>query len=211
MQGRDKKKRGFTLLELMVVIGIIATLMGVLISSFAGAGESAEKAKVQDLVLSVKAAMETVLNRNMAWPQAVISNNNKQLDEDTAMVFVAEGLLGLATNKDKNKLMGQDRCGVVDHWAAAALKRSASTSGGGDKSLKVGSGARGTVEDHTLWYAVDTDGNGFTEISAKGIGSLKVRATVCVWAAGKDGEVADWKDAGRSDDVYSWTIDQVAQ
>ena len=194
-----------------LVIGIIATLMGVLIHSFSGASESAQKAKVQDLVLSTATAFNTILQRNMQWPPVVVEKTNGRIDKEVAIVFVQNSLLGLAANDAKTALQGQDRCGIVDHWASAVLKKSSSKTGDSDKTLKVGGGAQGTVDDHTLWYAVDTDGDGITEINAEDIGSLKVRASVCVWAAGKDGKVSSWDDAARSDDVYSWQMNQVVK
>ena len=101
--------------------------------------------------------------------------------------------------------------GPIDIAVRDAPDAFAKASGDSDKTLKVGGGAQGTVDDHTLWYAVDTDGDGITEINAEDIGSLKVRASVCVWAAGKDGKVSSWDDAARSDDVYSWQMNQVVK
>lgn len=205
-------KKGFTLVEILVVLAIIATLMGALLSSMGGAKEEADKAKVRQLVIDTATALKTVYGKNSnTWPKTVLTHNNKQVDDKVAVVFARNGLMGLAfkTSGDDITLQGNDRCGIVDHWGVAALKKSNSTQGSGDKSKKVGSGAGGTVEDHILWYAVDEDGDGVTEISAEGIGSLKVRAEACVWSAGKDGKVSPYTDGERSDDVHSWSAGQV--
>ena len=209
------KKKGFTLLELMIVIGIIATLMAVLLKGFGGSNAAAERAKVQELVSNTATALGVILQNGGSWPKVLITKNGKQIEEDVAAVFVRHNLLGLTydksklSNNDKVVLLGSDRCGLADHWGQNALKKSKNTSGTGDKAKKVGRGAGGTVRDHLLWYAVDEDGDGITEINADGIGSLRVRASACVWSAGKNGVVEPWQDVGRSDDVYSWNIGQV--
>lgn len=205
-------KKGFTLIEILVVIGILATLMGIMAFTLGGAKDDGEKAKVRTLVVDTATALKTVKVRNNGtWPKTILTHNNQQLDEKTATVFARTGLLGMAFKESGGSivLQGADRCGIVDHWGAAALKKSSSTQGSGDSSLKVGNGASGTVKDHLLWYAVDEDGDGITEINAEGIGSIKVRAEACVWAAGKDGKVASYSDVGRSDDIHSWTPGQV--
>ena len=90
----------------------------------------------------------------------------------------------------------------LDIDAEKVLKRSASATEG----TKVSSG--GTVQDHILYFAIDEDGDGFTEAQVEGGGNLRIRATAVVWAAGPDGKV-DYGTMTKNDDVYSWTPAQV--
>ena len=209
-------KKGFTLIEMMVVVAIIAVLAGVFAVSMGGAKDSAEAAKVQNLVSETATALNIILQKNGEWPKGLISRSNGQLDENASKAFVKNGLMSLAYDKDEYKtsgtvtLTGSDRCGIVDHWGENALKKRSTKSGSGDASMKA-TPAGGTVKDHILWFAIDDDDDGITEINAEGIGSLKVRAKVCVWSCGKDGIVASWKEVGRSDDVYSWQAGQVVK
>nr|MCR5838000.1 type II secretion system GspH family protein [Kiritimatiellia bacterium] len=50
------KRRGFTLIEMLVVIGIIAMLMGVLLASVSTFLKTAEKARCQELVANTATA-----------------------------------------------------------------------------------------------------------------------------------------------------------
>ncbi|MBR3957296.1 MAG: prepilin-type N-terminal cleavage/methylation domain-containing protein, partial [Kiritimatiellae bacterium] len=51
------KRRGFTLIEMLVVIGIIATLMGVMLASVTKFIKSAEKTRCQELVANTATAL----------------------------------------------------------------------------------------------------------------------------------------------------------
>jgi hypothetical protein len=124
-------------------------------------------------------------------------------------VFVRHKLLGLSYNQasangnvNQYRLIGKDRCGVVDAEAETILKRSS----GASEGTRVPSG--GTVKDHILYYAIDMDGDGFTEANVEGGGMLKIRASAVVWGAGPDGKV-EYNSLGRNDDVYSWRPAQV--
>lgn len=205
------KKSGFTLVEMLVVMGIIAVLAAASMVGYSKVVKSARRAKNQELVSNVATALTQILNKEGVWPEELVNNQEKgQLDKDTALVFIRYNLLGLAYNQRKAKgdvseyrLIGKDRCGIVDAEAEAVLKRNRNAG----ESSTVPSG--GTVGKHILYYAIDEDGDGITEINGKdGLGTLKIRATAVVWAAGPDG-VVDYGSIGRNDDVYSWRIDQV--
>lgn len=206
-------KKAFTLLEMMVVIGIIAILSGASMIGYSKIVKSAKKAKTQELVANAAAALTHILSKNDGvWPEDLMSRvkgGNGLLDAETAKVFIRFDLLGLSYNQktangdvSQYRLTGKDRCGVVDAEAEALLKRSKSAT----TSTRVPSG--GTVQDHILRFAIDTDGDGITEAQVDGGGKLKLRATAVVWAAGADGRV-DYSSYGRNDDVYSWRPSQV--
>ena len=203
----EHKRAAFTLLEMLVVIGIIAILSGVGMMGYSRVVKSAKKARTQELVTNAATALTQVLSKNRGiWPKALVTEargGEGRLDKRVSLVFVRHGLMGLSYNQKSAKddssryeLTGKDRCGIVDAEAAAVLKRSASAS----ETSKVPSG--GTVKDHVLYYAIDIDGDGITEASINGK-SLQIRATAVVWAAGPNGKV-EFESRGRNDDVYSW-------
>ena len=208
-----RMKRGFTLVEMLVVIGIIAVLAAASMVGYSMVVRSSKKARTQELVSNAATALTQILSKNNGvWPEDLLRKANGgagRLDEEVSRVFVRFNLLGLSYNqKTANgnvgmyRLTGKDRCGVVDSDAEAVLKRSTSATTG----TKVPSG--GSVQDHILYFAIDEDGDGFTEAQVEGGGNLKVRATAVVWAAGPDGKV-DYSAYGRNDDVYSWRPTQV--
>ena len=206
-------KQGFTMLEMLVVMGIIAILAGASMIGYSKIVKSAKKAKTQELVSNAATALTHILSKNDGvWPEdllARVSSGNGRLDAETSRIFVRFDLLGLSYNQKsaggnvKNyQLIGKDRCGIVDAEAEAILRRSTSAKEG----AKVPTG--GTVKDHVLYFAIDEDGDGFTDARVDGGGTLQIRATAVVWAAGPDGKV-DYGTYGRNDDVYSWRPSQV--
>ncbi len=213
-------KKGFTLVEMLVVMGIIAILSGSLIMGIGHMSKTAQRQKAQEIVSNAAAALGIIFQTEMNWPKLLVNNNNKQLDARTSHVFVRHKLLGLAYDSQKYNadlrrgvisLVGADRCGVVDPWAATALKRVNSAAEDSGLDLPVSTGKK--VRDHILWYAIDLDGDGITEANVNGT-AVKVRASSCVWSAGADGVLGPYKgkrDKNSLDDVFSWSRGQEAK
>ena len=206
-------RAAFTLVEMLVVIGIIAILAAASMMGYSRVVKAAKKARTQELVSNAATALTHILSKNDGvWPEDLlkkVSDGNGRLDEETSRVFIRFGLLGLTYNQktadgdvSQYRLTGKDRCGVVDAEAEAVLKRSTAASLG----TKVPAGR--TVKEHILYFAIDDDGDGITEAKVDGGGTIKIRATAVVWAAGPDGEV-DYSSLGRNDDAYSWRPAQV--
>jgi len=205
----NRQSSGFTLIELMVVIGIIAILSGALMMGFGRITKTAQRAKAVEAVADTAHALVILRQKNgNAWPKVILDNGGadgrgKGMVVDVAKKFAEKGLLNISS-KNPNPASGTadytpigiSRCGVVDPWAEAVLKRQ-----NADISTKVPAG--GTVQDHIIYFAVDTDGDGITEASVGGQ-NVRVRAEAITWCAGADGVIAPYANRGRSDDVYSW-------
>ena len=205
-------KRGFTLVEMLVVIGIIAILAGASMIGYSKVLKASQKTRNREIVSNAATALTQILTKNNgSWPELLLERANGgkgRLDKETCAVFVTFEMMGLAYNQNsadgtgQRQLIGKDRCGIVDVDAEKVLKRSRSAGEG----AKVPTG--GTVQDHILYFAIDEDGDGFTEAQVEGGGKLTIRATAVVWAAGPDGKV-DYGSMAHNDDVYSWTPAQV--
>ena len=197
----NSKNKGFTLIEMLVVIGIIAILSGALLMGFGRVTKAAQRAKAVEMVSQVAQAFPILRQKNDGvWPTVFskcggADGSGKGMTEDVAKKFAEFNMLGIA--KDGNTLVGINRCGVVDPWAEAVLKRSK----GASIATKVPSG--GTVQSHIIYFAIDEDGDGVTVANVGGQ-AVQVRAEAIAWCAGADGEIAPYSQRGRSDDVYSW-------
>lgn len=209
-------RKGFTLIEMLVVIGIIMVLIGASIGSYSAVTRSAEKAKCRELVAQVATALTTLYQREGGWPKALAmqGKTDGKLDEKACMAFRTADSDGKYTSKyyslnfdDNGNPAGYDRFGIVTPWAFDVIKR-----GGKGVSLttQVSTSKHGpqTVDDHILHYALDLDGDGIIEGASVGGESVDVRATAIVWCAGKDGYIERYSKGQKGDDVYSWTPGQ---
>jgi len=62
------KKKGFTLIELMIVMAIIAILVGMVLPRFKGLQDQAKISKAQGEVRALKTALESYFIRWNGWP-----------------------------------------------------------------------------------------------------------------------------------------------
>lgn len=214
-----QKKNGFTLIEMLVVIGIIAVLSAAMFGGFNAVVKSARRAKAQEAVSNAATALGIMFQKDGAWPKAILTAPQKngyfQMGEKVAIAMARHSLMGVNFRKvgETYQLLGTDRCGIADPWAIAVLKRmDKGASGSALLNTPVPSG--GTVEDHLIYFAVDKNGDG---IVSKDEGAPNdVRAMAIAWCAGADGALVDCTTAkpvsqsvdGRKatnmDNVYSW-------
>lgn len=204
-----RKQQGFTLVEMLVVMGIIAVLIGSLVAGFSRMTKTAQKAKAQEAVSNAATALASILTTEGRWPKAIASQSGKEMNADVAKALAKRNLMSVTCkityNNDGTKVYtpdGVDKYGILDPWGAAVLKRNPS----GGTGLSVPSGR--TVADHLLRFAVDKDGDGVIT-TAEGA-PVDVRASAIVWCAGADGKLGAYgahsKDG--SDDIYSWSRGQ---
>ena len=207
-------KKGFTLIEMLVVIGIIAVLVGASIGGFSAMTRTAERAKCQELVSNVATALTVMFQQEGVWPKRLAKDGatDGQLDADAAYAFVSGSTKYLSLSASGGRLTGIDRFGIVSPWASALLKRKGASASLSDV-VSAGPNGSMTVKDHILHYALDLDGDGIIQGASVGNQTIDVRATAIVWCGGKDGFVSPYPYAGggkggKNDDVYSWTPGQ---
>ena len=202
-------KRGFTLVEMLIVIGIIAILTGAAMTGFRGAIEKAQAAKCQELVHNVSTALVKVFQDNGSWPSRIISagQGSGEMTAEIGGELARRKALSLnyrlveneETGEKVYKLVGLDQCGVVSPWAAEVVKRKAAN---GNVSLNEPVPGGGTIRDHVLRFSVDDDEDGLVKVSYEGGKSVTVRASAAVWCCGRDGKF------GTRDDIKSWAKGQ---
>lgn len=210
-------KRGFTLIEMLVVIGIITILIGASIAGYSKMTKTAEQARVQELVANVATGLSAYYQQEGIWPKRLV-NGDGRLDDKQALVLAKLNCLSLSTDasnpKNATKLIGLDQFGIVTPWATAAIKRA-----GKDASLETKvANTSATVKDHILYYAIDIDGNGVIEgdeFKVKLEGVERVRATAAVWCigktGGKKGKPWSYAEGRRKGDAYSWAYGQTLE
>lgn len=208
-------RKGFTLIEMLVVIGIIAVLIGASMGGFSYVTKRAEQARGRELVANTATALNVLFQRQSYWPPRLLTEaqGNGRLTAEAGACLARHNLMSLSSTKitkdgeDVYVLSGLDRCGIVSPWATEVLKRTASNGGG--LSARVPSG--GTVQDHQLHFALDEDGDGITEAKL-GAKTVRVRANAVVWSWGRNGREDDYESSqagrGNADDIYSWTSSQ---
>lgn len=201
---------GFTLVEMLVVIGILGILSVALLSTFSYVKNSARKAQAQNLVAEVAIAFTRYLQENRGWPQEFLNKNSVGLDEQVVYFLQKEKLIDLTAYKvdSSGELLREintssvDRFGLLDPWAQRTLKRKPSTATAG---MDAGLGNGRTFANHRLQFRLDQNLDGFVDASEGSPQGVRVRASVLVWSRGPDG-IDDFDQNGRypSDDSLSW-------
>ena len=205
-------KKGFSLIEMLVVIAIIATLIAASVGVYSTVTARAQKARGRELVSNVATALNVLYQRENRWPPSLVkaAEGEGRLTAEGAASLAVHKLLSLSyTTREQEgetiyTLSGLDRCGIVTPWATETLKRLPPGDAGLNARVKTG----GTVRDHQLHFAIDTEGNGFVEARLKGK-TVRIRATAVVWSWGMNGIEDDYEKSmagrGKCDDIYSWT------
>ena len=211
-----KSRRGFTLIEMLVVIAIIAVLTTAGLIGYSGAIKAAQRARGNEIVHNFQVALTMALQQEDEWPRPILAEGASGDGRATVEVGAWLGKHGLYSfgtilnpdEKDATKRRLQvskaEEFGVLTPWGETVAKRLVA-SGSLGPGTHVPSG--GTIDDHILRFAVDDDYDGITEVktSVSGKGSAKVRASACVWCCGFDGKF------GTKDDICSWSKSQEVQ
>ena len=198
----------FSLVEILVVIGIIVILLGASVGGLMKMAKTAERAKTQELVNNVATALTAMFQQEGVWPKRLAANGatDGRLDANTAYAFVAGTTKYFSLSQSGGQLSGHDRFGILTPQGQQAMKRFGRDASLGTKIGKV------TIEDHILHYALDLDGDGKIIGASVGGESVNVRATAIVWCIGKsggnNGQPWPYTEGLRKDDVYSWTPGQ---
>ena len=203
-------KKAFTLVEMLVVIGIISILTAASLLGYRKMLVSAEKTKTRELVSNVATAIAEIYQKNGSWPRSLRTAKQedgvKVLDGKAAYALVKNGVMSLEVDNARETTKGLDKFGILSPFAASVVKRLGAKA---SESTKVTSDS--TVADHRLRFEIDLDGDGLIEDVNVGGETLTVRANVMVWCCGRDGKILPFAEGVRKDDVHSWQYGQVVK
>lgn len=200
-------RKGFSLVEMLVVIGILAILIGIGMNTFSGATRKAQQARAQALVSDVATALESILIKEGSFPRKIMSAGESGHAMDENMAYELARRKAMSLSYEGTRTVGADRCGVVSPWAQDVIKRNKDA----DYSTAVPSG--GNVGSHRVWFAVDVDGDGYVNLPIAG---GRIRAVAVAWCCGSDGGSdgneavrANYTEGRRRGCSYSWSREQV--
>ena len=206
----DPFSPGFTLIEMLIVIGIIAILTGTGMATYSGVVAKAQNAKCQELVHNAATALVKTLQDEGCWPNRILSEGggSGKMTAEVGGELARRKALSLNYRAEKNeetgetvyKLVGLDQCGVVSPWAAEVVRRKAAS---GSVSLDEEVPTGGKIRDHVLRFAVDDNEDGLEDVKYESGDSVTVRSSAAVWCCGRDGVF------GTKDDIVSWSRGQV--
>lgn len=207
---RLRKCAGFTLVEMLVVIGVIGLLAGALLGAFSHLKTAARQSQAQALVSEVATALNAYLQQYREWPDAL--KNRTEMDDTACWILQSAKLLDVTPKKEKTNSDGTvtvsvnenslDRFGLLDPWGRAALRKNPTISSAG---VNIEGGKK--LSDHRLQYRLDLNYDGYVDSSEDSPKGLKIRASAIVWSRGPDGE-DDFNSSGRypKDDRLSWNL-----
>lgn len=205
---RDRRgDSGLTLVEMLVVIGVIGIVASLMMGSYQQVKRSAWRSRANQQVHAVKVALNVYLQNERDWPEYFKENSNLEMDEHVCGILQNANLLDVTTwnNYSTTTRSGQinqqspDRFGFLDPWGRAIMRRNRNAS-------------EADVRQHRIQFRVDRDMDGYVDGGEGAPRGRRVRGSVIVWSRGPDGQ-DDFQSTNPKarnrypyDDVLGWTL-----
>jgi prepilin-type N-terminal cleavage/methylation domain-containing protein len=207
---KRESNKGFTLVEMLVVIGIIGLLIGVLTTAFIHGQTLAWQARSQELASNVATALGTYLLNEKSWPDEILRSNGV-VNNEVCKVLQEADLLDVTTVKSDGTINqnSPERFGLFSPWGQRIIRK---------KPMMTASlgalPADAELQRHMLQFRVDVNLDGKIDSSDAGLGTIPgngapIRATAIVWSCGPQGK-ADGETGAKNpqDNRQTWTAGQ---
>lgn len=183
---RDARRagRGFTLIEMLVVIGIIGLLMGLLFPAVVAIQTAAKRARAEAELNSFEVALKAYLNEYGKFPLQVDANQDRVYRDATYIQLL-------------QILRADPDYADIDRWNAKRMVFMEAA----EKTIVAGRLKDPWNNDYLVAADMTFDKNTDTS-AASGYGIVTNRVAVA-WSFGRDG-VSGANAADRKDDVISW-------
>ena len=213
MTRQSDLRGGFTLVEMLVVIGIIGILAATLISSFTHVKIAARQSQAQNLVTEVATAMSLYAQKERDWPDEWLNKDDIGMDDEVCWKLQEKKLFDVTTykySKDGTVMnctvanvnpQSPDRFGLLDPWARASLSKSKTQSDA--DTAQTG----GTYAEHRLQFRLDKNFDGKVDAADGAPPGIEVRASAIVWSRGPLAS-KDFEKTGQpsKDNRFSWPV-----
>ncbi len=190
---KKRSNKGFTLVEMLVVMGLIGLLVAMMTGALQYVQTTARQAQAQELVSNVATALTIYIQREGTWPQEILTSGGV-VNNQVCKVLQQARLLDLTTvniKSDGTTPINQnspERFGLLSPWGQRMLRR----------NPKMTASLGGLPTDsqllrHMLQFRVDIDYDGKIDSSDSMLGSIPgqgsvIRASAIVWSCGPNGK-----------------------
>ena len=190
---KKRSNKGFTLVEMLVVMGLIGLLVAMMTGGLQYVQNTAWQTRSQELVSNVATALTIYIQREGVWPKEILDSggvvNNevckvlqqsKLLDVTTVSISSA-GVVTINQNSP-------ERFGLLSPWGQRMVKRIPKT------SASLGSlPPDAMLRRHMLQFRVDINLDGKIDSSDAQLGAIPgagnvIRASAIVWSCGPNGK-----------------------
>lgn len=176
-------KKAFTIIELLVVIGIIAILLGMIFPSYFGILEKAKVTKAHVEVKNLETAFKNYLDIYRVWP---VGAEGLHVVSDAQAIKLFSMLRGTDTGLNPQGISFYEFSGASNNWPAANTAY--------DPWADPAEGVH--CLDHVYYVMFDIAYDNTIHIA----GHPDIRRPAIVWSAGPNGT----NEYGEGDDIASW-------
>ncbi len=204
---KKRSDRGFTLAEMLVVIGIIGILIAVMAGGFTIVQTLAWKTRSQELVSNVATALSIYIQKEGSWPDEFLRSKGN-VNNEVCKVLQEAKLLDVTTVKSDGTINqnSPERLGLFSPWGQRIIRK--------NPKLTASLGALPSnveLQKHILQFRVDLNLDGKIDQNDATLGTIPgkgttIRASAIVWSCGPSGK-ADGETGARNpqENSQSWS------